>query len=111
MTEWFDLGGNLQVDDTLAADDLLTRAADVQGLRELAFESGIDRKAARAAARGGDRLRARGSLRAEEDQPLRRVPVSVCRTAAPPEPARRFRREPMMEREMPNVGGKKKYYN
>ena len=46
VTEWFDLGGNLQVDDTLAADELMSRARDVQGLRELAFESGIDRKAA-----------------------------------------------------------------
>ena len=44
VTEWLDLGGNLQVDDTLAADELISRARDVQGLRELAFESGIDRK-------------------------------------------------------------------
>ena len=41
VTEWFDLGGNLQVDDTLSARELLSRAAQVQGLHELARESGI----------------------------------------------------------------------
>src|SRR5687768_17220412 len=41
VTEWFDLGGSLQVDDTLPAADLLQRTADVQGLRELAAQSGI----------------------------------------------------------------------
>src|SRR6266508_3644611 len=36
VTEWFDLGGSLQVDDTLSAADLVARTADVQGLHEAA---------------------------------------------------------------------------
>ncbi|HJR60669.1 MAG TPA: hypothetical protein VJ813_14760, partial [Vicinamibacterales bacterium] len=38
--EWFELGGTLQVEDTLPADDLLKRTAVVQGLHELA-QSGL----------------------------------------------------------------------
>ena len=41
VTEWFDLGGTLQVDDTLDARTLLARAADVQGLKDLTCHAGI----------------------------------------------------------------------
>ena len=110
VTEWFDLGGNLQVDDTLSADELLARARDVQGLRELAMQAGIDRDAPAPLQAVGDRLRARGTLRAEEDQPVGRIPVPVGRTAAAPDAAGRADRAGI-EREIPNVAGKKKYYN
>jgi len=40
VTDWFDLGGTLQVDDALNAEDLLSRADDVQGLRELTRHAG-----------------------------------------------------------------------
>ena len=108
VTEWFDLGGNLQVDDALAADELIARARDVQGLRELAMLAGNDRDACPAAG-VGDRLRARRTLRAE-DQPVGRIPMPVGRTAAPADSAG-GQTEPMMERDIPNVAGKKKYYN
>ncbi len=41
VTDWFDLGGTLQVDDTLNAEDLLSRADDVQGLKELTRHAGV----------------------------------------------------------------------
>src|SRR6476620_8409736 len=41
VTEWFDLGGTLQVDDTLDARTLLARASDVQGLKDLTRHAGI----------------------------------------------------------------------
>jgi magnesium chelatase subunit I len=41
VTEWFDLGGTLQVDDTLDARSLVSRAADVQGLKDLTHYAGI----------------------------------------------------------------------
>jgi len=41
VTDWFDLGGTLQVDDTLNAEDLLTRADEVQGLRDLTRHAGV----------------------------------------------------------------------
>src|SRR5689334_16415893 len=40
VTDWFDMGGTLQVDDTLNAEDLLARAEDVQGLKELTTHAG-----------------------------------------------------------------------
>jgi magnesium chelatase subunit I len=36
VTEWFDLGGTLQIDDTLSSSDLLSRTDGVQGLHEAA---------------------------------------------------------------------------
>jgi magnesium chelatase subunit I len=36
IVDWFDLGGSLQVDDTLPAGELLSRADGVQGLKALA---------------------------------------------------------------------------
>ncbi len=41
VTEWFDLGGTLQIDDTLDAATLLVRTAEVQGLRDLVSQIGI----------------------------------------------------------------------
>src|SRR5690606_10981355 len=38
--EWFDLGGTLQAEDTLAAGQLLERTAVVQGLHDLARQAG-----------------------------------------------------------------------
>src|SRR5207342_1788051 len=44
VTEWFDLGGTLQIDDTLPAAELMARVAQVQGVRELATTVGVDAK-------------------------------------------------------------------
>ena len=41
VIEWFDLGGSLQVDDTLNAAELLDAAAQVQGLRDVAALAGV----------------------------------------------------------------------
>jgi magnesium chelatase subunit I len=41
VTEWFDLGGTLQIDDALDARQLLARAADVQGLKDLTVHTGV----------------------------------------------------------------------
>src|SRR5690349_9728461 len=38
VTEWFDLGGSLAVDDTIASTELLERTRQVQGLHEIARE-------------------------------------------------------------------------
>src|SRR6185436_15326280 len=36
ITDWFELGGSLQVDDTLSSRDLLARTSEVQGLHDSA---------------------------------------------------------------------------
>jgi magnesium chelatase subunit I len=43
--EWFDLGGSLQLDDTMSAADVLAHAAEVQGLIDLAYAAGIPKSA------------------------------------------------------------------
>jgi magnesium chelatase subunit I len=110
VTEWFDLGGSLQVDDTLPAADLLQRAEQVQGLRDLAAQAGVgDRAAAPLAAAAVDfvleGLYAQKKIsRSDEFQYLGAEPAR--RTAPRGVPA-----DPLVERELPLRGEKKKYYN
>jgi magnesium chelatase subunit I len=111
VTEWFDLGGTLQVDDTLAAAELLKRTAVVQGLRELTEHAGVqDRDTpppvlAAAVDFVLEGLYAQKKISRSEDrryqgiEPPRRP---AARNAGP---------EPMLERDIPLAGNKKKYYN
>jgi magnesium chelatase subunit I len=45
VVEWFDLGGSLQIADTMSAADVIAHAAQVQGLVELAHQAGIPKNA------------------------------------------------------------------
>jgi magnesium chelatase subunit I len=45
VIEWFDLGGSLQLSDTMSAKDVLSHAREVQGLTELAYAAGIPKQA------------------------------------------------------------------
>src|SRR5690349_19266116 len=45
VIEWFDLGGSLQLSDTMSAREVLEHARQVQGLVELAHAAGIPRSA------------------------------------------------------------------
>ncbi len=86
VTEWFDLGGTLQIDDTLDA-----RACSRAPRRSRDCATSRHRSASRARrpprCRGGSRFRARGALRPEEDRALRGMAVSGRRAAAPPRAA------------------------
>ena len=110
MTEWFDLGGNLQVDDTLAADELLARALDVQGLRELAQQAASTATRRRPLQAAAIDFVLEG-LYAQKK--ISRSDEFQYQSAEPPRrPAPRgVQTEPTLEREIPNVAGKKKYYN
>ncbi len=109
VTEWFDLGGTLRVDDTLNARELLERTLEVQGLHELAANAGVraDGSAAHRAAAVDFILE---GLYAEKK--ITRSDEWQYQGAEPP----RARPRPMttdaaLEREVPFVGNKKKYYN
>ncbi|HSN69841.1 MAG TPA: magnesium chelatase, partial [Thermoanaerobaculia bacterium] len=110
VTEWFDLGGNLRVDDSLTADELLERTAQVQGLHELTSYAGIRANAPaphRAAAVDFilEGLYAQKKIsRSDEWQYQSAEP-------ARPRAARPVPQEPALEREIPFPGNKKKYYN
>jgi magnesium chelatase subunit I len=109
VTDWFDLGGTLQIDDALSSTELLERAALVQGLRELASCAGVaERSPAPLVASAVDfvleGLYAQKKIsRSDEfqyqgaEQP-RRAPRGVTS-------------EPMIERDVQIPGNKKKYYN
>jgi magnesium chelatase subunit I len=110
VTEWFDLGGSLQVDDALAASELVTRAAEVQGLRELATHAGADRKSSVPVLAAAIDFVLEG-LYAQKK--ISRSDEFHYQSAEPPRrpSPRGLQTEPMIEHDLPNVGGKKKYYN
>jgi magnesium chelatase subunit I len=108
VTEWFDLGGNLQIDDTLPAAQLLERAAPVQGLREVALQAGIGERAAAPLVASAidfvlEGLYAQKKISRSDEFQYQGV-----------EPQRRPSRpgqDAMLERDIQIPGSKKKYYN
>jgi magnesium chelatase subunit I len=109
VTEWFELGGTLNVDDTLPAAELLQRTAVVQGLHELATIAGITARAAaplRAAAIDFvlEGLYAQKKISRSDD-------FQYQGTEQPRRAPRPVQQEPMLDHELPLRGNKKKYYN
>jgi magnesium chelatase subunit I len=108
VTEWFDLGGTLHIDDTLDARELLARAAAVQGLKDLTTHSGIRANAdppvlASAVDFVLEGLYAQKKIsRSDEFQ--------YQASEQQRRPARPVVAEPL-DREIPLPGSKKKYYN
>ena len=108
VTEWFELGGTLNVDDTLPASDLLTRTAQVQGLHELSTVAGVPSRAA-------EPLRAAAvdfvleGLYAQKK--ISRSDEWEYQGAEQPRRSPRAVQDTMIERDIPLAGNKKKYYN
>jgi magnesium chelatase subunit I len=107
VTEWFDLGGSLAVDDTIASTELLERTRQVQGLHEIAREVAGKRPSDAMLASAVDFVlegmyAQRKISRTDEGQFTAAEPVkrSGPRIA-----------DPLTERDFPVQGGKKKYYN
>jgi magnesium chelatase subunit I len=108
VVEWFDLGGSLQLADTMSAADVVTQARGVQGLTELAHAAGV-------AATAGAPLLASGiDFVLEGLYAMKKISRSDERGYHSSEPApRRPAREASFDDEprLPPTGGKKKYYN
>jgi magnesium chelatase subunit I len=107
--EWFDLGGTLQVDDTLGADALLARTAAVQGLHDLARQVGVGADAPPALLASAvdfvlEGLYAHKKISRSDDWQYHGI-------EPPRRPARTAPGDPQLERELPLTGNKKKYYN
>jgi magnesium chelatase subunit I len=109
VTEWFDLGGTLHVDDTLPAAELLTRTSQVQGLRDLTSHAGIRHGSPEPL------LAAAVDFVLEGLYALKKISRSddwQYQGAEPgPRAPRGLAREPVTDRELPLRGEKKKYYN
>jgi magnesium chelatase subunit I len=109
VVEWFDLGGSLQLSDSTSAEELLSRARDVQGLVELAHAAGIPAKAQTPLVASGvdfvlEGLYALKKITRSEERGYHAAETPVRRPAA---------RETAfnVDAPMPTGGGKKKYYN
>jgi magnesium chelatase subunit I len=108
VSEWFELGGTLQVDDTLSAEDLLARTATVQGLHDLARHGGIPAGAPKPVLASAidfvlEGLYALKKISRSDDRRFSGI-------EAPRRPQRQAAGDSLLERELPS-GGKKKYYN
>jgi len=106
VVEWFDLGGSLQLSDAMPAAEVVAFATDVQGLVELAAETGIPVDAPAPLLASGIDFVLEGLYA------LRKISRSDERGfhATEPQARRPARPEPSMP-EPPQPGGKKKYYN
>jgi len=108
VVEWFDLGGSLQLSDTMSSADVVLHAREVQGLTELAHAAGIDKKAPAALLASGIDFVLEGLYA------MKKISRSDERGYHATEtPVRRPQREVPLNDEMPmpTAGGKKKYYN
>ncbi|HEX4567732.1 MAG TPA: hypothetical protein VH138_13935 [Vicinamibacterales bacterium] len=107
VTEWFDLGGTLQVDDTLSSSELLSRTDGVQGLHDAA-------RSICSAKRPSDPVLASAvDFVLEGLYAQRKISRSVeGHFQAGEQPKRAPRNvDQLAERELPLRGDKKKYYN
>jgi magnesium chelatase subunit I len=110
VTEWFDLGGTLQIDDTLPAAELLTRVAQVQGVRELASTVGVDSKSPAPLVASAvdfilEGLYAQKKITRSEEFQYQGAEPAARRAPRGVTP------EQMIERDIQLPGNKKKYYN
>jgi len=108
VIEWFDLGGSLQMADSTSAEELVTRAREVQGLIELAHAAGVPQEASTPLLASGVDFVLEGLYA------LKKIGRSDERGYHATEtPVRRPVRETPAREEtpMPTGGGKKKYYN
>jgi magnesium chelatase subunit I len=109
VTEWFDLGGTLQVDDAVDARELLARTAQVQGLADLTTHTGVGADAAAPVMASAVDFILEG-LYAQKK--ITRSDEFQYQAAEPPRrPVRPPQAEPAIERDIPLPGNKKKYYN
>jgi magnesium chelatase subunit I len=108
VLEWFDLGGSLQLADTMSAADVIQHAGQVQGLVELAQAAGVPKNAPK------PMLAAAIDFALEGLYALKKISRSEERGYHASEtPVRRpSRQEREFDENTPVPGGsKKKYYN
>jgi magnesium chelatase subunit I len=108
VVEWFDLGGSLQLSDTMSADEVLGHARQVQGLVELAHAAGTPKQASLPLLAAGvdfvlEGLYATKKISRSEERGYHGTEPSV----------RKPQREMTLDDEprVPSGSGRKKYYN
>jgi len=109
VIEWFDLGGSLQLSDTMSARDVLKHAREVQGLVELAHAAGIPSNASKQLLASGvdfvlEGLYALKKISRSDERGYHATETPVRRSSS---------RESAFNEDspVPTGSGKKKYYN
>ncbi len=109
VIEWFDLGGSLPLGDTTSADDLVAQTHGVQGLRDLAERTGLEKGAPAPAVASAIDFVLEG-LYAQKK--ISRSDERGYSAAESTQQRRRARREEQsVDEEFRIPSGKKKYYN
>jgi magnesium chelatase subunit I len=109
VSEWFDLGGTLPLSDTTAASDVVALTRGVQGLRELAEQTGLAAGAPAPSVASAIDFVLEG-LYAQKK--ISRSDERGYAAGADAAARRQTRREePTLDEEIRIPGGKKKYYN
>src|SRR5689334_3724120 len=108
IVEWFDLGGNLQVGDTISGPDLLARTAQVQGLHDLARQAGLGKRPPEALLAAAVDFVLEGLY---AQRKISRSTEGQFQAAEQVKRGPRMASDPLAERDIPMAGNKKKYYN
>jgi magnesium chelatase subunit I len=108
VVEWFDLGGTLALGDLASAEDVITRACTVQGLRELSERAGLYPGAPAPVVASAIDFVLEG-LCAQKKISRTDERGYVAADQSPRRPTRR--EEQALEEEIRMPGAKKKYYN
>src|SRR6266545_2293923 len=108
VTEWFDLGGSLQVDDTLSASELIARTGEVQGLHEAARTGAIGKKPSDPVLASAIDFVLEGLY---AHRKISRSMQGQFQAAEQSKPRPTRSMDALTERDLPLTGNKKKYYN
>lgn len=108
VVDWFDMGGTLQGDDMAPAADLVARAAEVQGLRELAAVAGIEATDAPPVVASAIDFVLEGLFAMKK---ISRSDEWTYQAAESPRPKPRSLAAEALGDDRAPAGGKKKYYN
>jgi len=108
VVEWFDLGGSLPLSDGTSAQDVVAQTRTVQGLLQLAEQTGLPPGAAAPTVAAAIDFVLEGLC---AQRKISRSDERGYSAGTEPTPRRARREEPTMEEEIRIPGGKKKYYN
>ncbi len=109
VIEWFDLGGSLPLGDTTSADDLVAQTHGVQGLRDLAERTGLEKGAPAPAVASAIDFVLEGLYAQKKISRSDERGYSAAESTQQRRPARR--EEQSVDEEFRIPSGKKKYYN
>jgi magnesium chelatase subunit I len=108
VVEWFDLGGTLPLSDTSSADEVIKQACTVQGLRELAEQSGLKPGASPATVASAIDFVLEGLCAQKK---ISRSDERGYSAGSEPAARRPTRRDEALDEEIRIPTSKKKYYN